>query len=294
MKYDLTIATEKMHNEAAEQGLRIIGKGKNQTYRLYLLSCGHEQEIKLCHVRTGRFKCRSCHPKNDFEQEAAVAGLEIVGESPNTGNRVYRFINCGHVQEIQLHHVRSGKFECRGCIREKHEQEAAVAGLEIVGESPNTDKRVYRCIGCGHCREFEVVRVRSGAVKCPACASSAYSNGFDPTKAGSCYLFRWEHPETGHQFLKFGITNRKVETRITEQQAKTAYKPFQIVNVAYPSGHVAKELERDLDGLQKATGGPYMGRGVFGRGHTETMSMEHEQAIKDLISEYCFGLVGLV
>ena len=52
---------EKLIKEAKSVELEIIGQAKNMDYRLYKFKeCGHEQEIKTCHVRNKNFKCRTC------------------------------------------------------------------------------------------------------------------------------------------------------------------------------------------------------------------------------------------
>ncbi|MGL4843829.1 MAG: hypothetical protein ACRC2Y_04320 [Aeromonas veronii] len=278
--------------EAAEQGLTIVGAGKNANNRIYRFNkCGHEQELAVCAVRRGNCRCSQClHHK--LEQEAAARGLELIGKGKNRQYRLYRFNKCGHERELAVCAVRSGECRCLQCQKQKLEQEAAEQELTTVGAGKNNHYRLYRCVKCGNEQEFAVSSVRAGNCMCSNCGTC--SSGFDPTKAGSCYLYRWTHPETGHQFLKFGITNRKVEDRIKDQQRETAYKPSQIYNMAYPSGQVAKELEASLDALQKASGGHYMKKEVFGDGYTETISMKHEQKVMELISEYCFGLSSVL
>ena len=279
--------------EAAAQGLTIIGKGRTAQYRLYrCLKCGNEQEFTVGAVRNGNCMCSQCQ-KQKLDQEAEAVGLEIIGKGRTAHYRLYRFIECGHEQEFQVGAVRDGLIKCSDCQKQKLDQEAESAGLEIIGKGKNKDYRLYRCVNCENEQEFRVSAVREGRFMCSNCGINE-GGGFDPTKAGSCYLYRWTHPDTGHQFLKFGITNRKVEDRIDEQSKETAYKPFQIVNMAYPSGATAKELEASLDALQAENGGHYMKKQDFEDGYTETVSMEHEQAVRDLISEYCFGLIGVI
>ncbi|WP_429142589.1 hypothetical protein [Aeromonas veronii] len=278
--------------EAAKQGLTIIGKGKNSNYRLYRFNqCGHEQEFQVVGVRIGCFMCSTCQ-RQKLDAEAAAQGLTIVGNGKNFRHRLYRFGECGHEQEIRVDNVRDGKCMCSICQRQKLDAEAAAQGLTIVGNGKNCLYRAFRCLECSHEQEFQVGNVRYGNCICSNCG--AYSGGFDPTKVGSCYLYRWEHPETKHSFLKFGITNKEPDERVKRQSHKTTYKPFQLVAIPYPIGETAKALENALDAFQKVNGGCYMPKEDFGDGYTETMSVEHEQSLKDIISEYCFGLIGLI
>jgi len=50
----------KMPEEAEARGCLLLGPGRNATYRTYQLPCGHEQDIKTDHMRTGNFRCQTC------------------------------------------------------------------------------------------------------------------------------------------------------------------------------------------------------------------------------------------
>lgn len=111
----VTCQQKKLDKEASERGLSVIGMGKNKDYRLYRLPCGHEQEIQVGHIRANNFRCLTCNPPKDINQEAAEHGLEIIGKGKNANYRTYRFVQCGHEQEIQVCHVRINNFCCHTC-----------------------------------------------------------------------------------------------------------------------------------------------------------------------------------
>jgi hypothetical protein len=50
----------KMPAEAEARGCILLGPGRNTSYRTYQLPCGHEQDIKTDHMRTGNFRCQTC------------------------------------------------------------------------------------------------------------------------------------------------------------------------------------------------------------------------------------------
>ncbi|NQY26167.1 MAG: hypothetical protein HRT92_03205, partial [Piscirickettsiaceae bacterium] len=52
---------DKLISEAAKAGLKLIGPGRSNQYRLYQFnSCGHKQELKTGHVRDNVFICNQC------------------------------------------------------------------------------------------------------------------------------------------------------------------------------------------------------------------------------------------
>jgi len=100
---------------AAEHGLEVIGPGRDANYRLYRFkTCGHQREIAPGAVRRGNVFCRECY-ETALADEARAAGVEIVGKGRTGGSRRYRFIACGHEQEMQLIHVRLEGFHCQTC-----------------------------------------------------------------------------------------------------------------------------------------------------------------------------------
>jgi len=100
---------------ATEHGLEVIGPGRDANYRQYrFTACGHEREIAPGAVRRGNVFCRHCFEATLAEQ-ARAAGVEIVGPAKATGYRRYRFIACGHEQDMQTVHVRLEGFHCQTC-----------------------------------------------------------------------------------------------------------------------------------------------------------------------------------
>ena len=101
--------------EAEISGMKLICKSDRARYRVYkILSCGHEVELKVAHVRNKNFKCQKCVIEK-FNKEAKIAGLEIIGDGHHAHYRLYKFIDCGHSQDIKVSAVRKGIFQCNQC-----------------------------------------------------------------------------------------------------------------------------------------------------------------------------------
>tara|TARA_B110000503_G_scaffold141461_1_gene235118 strand:+ start:2592 stop:2855 length:264 start_codon:yes stop_codon:yes gene_type:complete len=55
-----TFLADKLNQEAAVQGCRLIGAARKKQYRLYEIPCGHEQEVQLGDMRFDIFLCQTC------------------------------------------------------------------------------------------------------------------------------------------------------------------------------------------------------------------------------------------
>lgn len=76
--------------------------------------------------------------------------------------------------------------------------------------------------------------------KCPSCAVS----GYNPNKAGSFYIVKWT--KENHSFIKFGITNRKVLSRIKDQMGKTNYKHEILFQKTWKDGYIPLNIEKTI------------------------------------------------
>ena len=100
---------------ASEHGLDLLGPGRDANYRLYRFrACGHKREISPGAVRRGTIFCRDCFEAS-IAAQARAAGVEIVGRGKAPKYRRYKFLTCGHEQEMQLVHVRLEGFHCQTC-----------------------------------------------------------------------------------------------------------------------------------------------------------------------------------
>jgi hypothetical protein len=106
---------EKYINEAIENGrIKWICKIRPNYSKYIFLSCNHEQEIAHNNVKNGLFRCRECQIekfKNEALQNKIVDWVRKT--KPHYG--LYRFIKCGHEQEISNTQVRTNYYACQTC-----------------------------------------------------------------------------------------------------------------------------------------------------------------------------------
>lgn len=165
---------QKLIEEANLAGLKLIGAGKNVSYRLYKCKeCEYVQEFQTTLVRKKVFKCEGCFEKK-LNKEANLAGLELIEEGKNKYYRLYKFISCGHQQEIQTTQVRNGNVTCKICFDENLKNEANSNGLDLIKECENSDYRLYRFKKCKHEQEITIFRVRKGSFKCKICQENKF------------------------------------------------------------------------------------------------------------------------
>ena len=74
--------------------------------------------------------------------------------------------------------------------------------------------------------------------KCPSCSKTGYS----PDKQGTLYIVKWKTDDKC--FIKFGITNRDVITRVGEQANNTDYKYEILAQYTWEDGRVADRIEK--------------------------------------------------
>lgn len=76
--------------------------------------------------------------------------------------------------------------------------------------------------------------------RCSGCAT----HGYNPSKQGSFYVVKWA--KCDHSFIKFGITNRKILSRIKNQAGKTNYNYEILFQQTWADGSVPLNIERTI------------------------------------------------
>lgn len=105
---------------------------------------------------------------------ANYRGLEIIGQ-PNqekTGNKrylLYKFLDCGHQQNIDTNLVRKGLFKCRKCEDDKLKSEAKQVGLTLLERASKDAEALYLFDSCQHQQRITYSAVRDSAFKCRTC-----------------------------------------------------------------------------------------------------------------------------
>ena len=201
----MTNINEKLEREATAAGLVLVGAGRGKGYRTYRWqSCGHSAEYVTGTVRKGNVRCQVCQGQK-LINEAANAGLVLVGPGRAVHYRSYRWVDCGHNAEYQTVNVRKGGVECKACIEHRLIDEATQAGLVLIGAGRNAQYRSYRWQSCGHEAEYVTDSVRKGWVRCQTClgqklideATTAGLVMIGPGKNRNYRSYRWV--DCGHE-----------------------------------------------------------------------------------------------
>lgn len=140
----------------------------------------HEHEARAVHKQmkaeaaATRSKVAVRRVQRDID-DAIEVGLWLLGPGYLPSHRRYRFMDCGHLQDIKPTDVARRRFECQTCPPDITEPsrdlraEAVIAGLELVGYGKNDLWYLYR-LPCGHAQQLHIDHVRrGGAFACATC-----------------------------------------------------------------------------------------------------------------------------
>lgn len=105
----------KLNEECEKVGLSLVGKGSDKAYRTYQFKdCGHVKEITTASVRNRTFHCDVCF-WDDVDNVLTKRGLKIIDKGAKGHSRLFQFLDCGHVQDIELQNAKDGSFVCHEC-----------------------------------------------------------------------------------------------------------------------------------------------------------------------------------
>lgn len=161
-----TCLANRYKQEYEAQGCKLIGAGRNSSYRIYELPCGHQQEVSLGRMRRGEFACKTCLT-NKLKQEAEERDCKLIGMAGKANYRIYE-LPCGHQQEVNTSMMRRNNFRCAICLKKTIEQEAEARGCKLLGPGKDAHYRLYK-LPCGHEQEVTVSGMRRGNAQCPIC-----------------------------------------------------------------------------------------------------------------------------
>ena len=114
---------------------------------------------------------------------------------------------------------------------------------------------------------------------CVECANKR--RGFQQNEQGLLYLTEWKN-EVGHKILKFGVTNKTAEERISQQAEKTDYEPTILKTIEFDDGAICWDLEKSIKSKFKGRTG-VIDKADFGDGFTETISIDDLDELDDYI-----------
>lgn len=221
-----------------------------------------------------------------FEKFKALAeqeGYIVTGEYITTSHKIEMISPCGYVfsmapekfkkghrfrigthTPIRARVYKSSMSEVVSKAKSKFYEEAISRGYTIVGDYINAKTKVELICpaGCTYMAmpsDFTKKARRNG---CP-CQSK---NGYRQSSSGTFYLVRWSYGEDS--FLKFGITNHSVDTRLSQQANETEYTPEVLMTMQGIEGSLPVLIERRIK-TTLTTG--IVSREIFGDGFTETL-----------------------
>lgn len=201
-----TCAQNELIDNAKLAGLSFLNQDTVRRYHnIYeFKSCGHRQAIRNDKVKSGVFHCNTCEI-NKLKNEANTVGLEYIDDCSKAGSKIYKFIDCGHRQEIRISRVRENVFKCHECHQSKLKAEASSNNLTLIGQGKDAHYRIYNFNDCGHQQEIRVDKVRSSNLRCQACQSDkvdteAFKVGLKVISSGKTPHYRlYEFLQCGHQ-----------------------------------------------------------------------------------------------
>lgn len=136
-------------------------------------------------------------------------------------------------------------------------------GYEFVrwedGYLNNSSNVVWKC-SKGHLNTTNFSNLRS-RLSCKTCSG----NGFKTHLPAKLYIVRWCYCD--YSILKFGITNKSVSSRVTNQKNKTDMTP----EVLYVFTHESGSHVLDCENFIKSSMDTGCDRSIFPRGFTETV-----------------------
>ena len=137
-----------------------------------------------------------------------------------------------------------------------------------------------RC-SCGYSFNAAFGNVVYNRTGCTMCASG----GFKPESLGFLYVVKWFNEDA--TWIKFGITNNPVASRVVQQQRRMyKHTEHQIIAILqFDAGAIAQLAERDIGSLRSVHPSP-IGRNDMPDGFTETLPVSAIDDIMAILTKY--------
>lgn len=197
--------------------------GRACDYRSFELKCGHSQDVKLCHYRTGSYSCKICF-QQEIHDVATSRGLKLVSMDivKHCNDRMY-VRECGHT-EVHSHTYLKNRqpLPCQICLNKQAENNSAGKNFEVVKKIRNG--YLVRCKTCDSEYTASTSVGRTGTPFCQVCFENELHK--DAAACGFTYL-------QGKEVFK-----SKTETR------DIIYRPYSCNTCGYEDffGHTAMRL----------------------------------------------------
>ena len=170
---------ERLKADEGKYGFMALGKGKGKTRRhvkVKFTSCGHTQDVFDNQLKSGGFECRECNRKL-LKHEATESGLELIGAAMSRRNswRCYKFIDCGHIQDISIARARKGSVACIECGRKEKLSLAAASDLEVLDGDISGLATTFRFKDCEHQQKIYWSAIKKAGLDAPNAGKSRSS-----------------------------------------------------------------------------------------------------------------------
>lgn len=218
-------------SEAKAAGLRLISRDPDYPNSM-IYKCPHCEKHVRIRVETVRnlaqgssskaYDCESCKLLA-YEQQADEAGLEILGPGSDTHYLQYRFIECGHNQEITKASVKKRQFTCQTCYQQQLETEANKRHLTVIGKGSSGNYYLYENISCGHRYELVSSHVRRYGIKSDKpypCRYCLYDQRMSEAKAAGLLMYGESHKsgQKNKSYLYQAPCGHSLERRVDQIQ----------------------------------------------------------------------------
>ena len=298
----------------------IIGKNKqgNKLYSVTCKICSPDLELfplgyfisTRGNLEIGKKPC-GCSKRPKWTQDQFMILINRISKKENfvvigivgKYNGAYTKVDCecnidGHKWTPNINNIINNKQGCPECGNNRKKISTSDAlerckevcdqeGYEPIGfidGYKNTRSYFwYKCPEHGLHRTRYDGFVNSGN-KCPSCAETGYT----PNKPGSFYVVKWS--KDAHSFIKFGITNRKVKTRIRQQASKTKYNYEILFQQTWEDGKIADNIEEAIKN-SKSFSINVIDKEYFNDGFTETVEINSINSLLDCVHSYLRKIV---
>jgi hypothetical protein len=242
-----------------------------------------------------RYDLRQYKIKINRELEKRGLGEEYLGGLPdnkkiNNKMKIYIKQSCGNTYEVSLTHLFTSESRLR--TRGTHNKiEDEVFLEEVLKRTTLTDVTNFSVdfetgdvnFYCNCCNNnFNTKRhyLLAGSVPC-GCASSP---NFNKSLPANLYIVRWYG--YGNSYLKFGITNKEVVSRVSQQCSQSRHLDYVILQIFYSvSGQSVWDCEKVI---KKSIKGSICPKKWLPDGYTETVDDTPENLTKmvEIISTF--------
>ncbi|EGN9734609.1 hypothetical protein IS300_003649 [Salmonella enterica] len=195
-------------------------------------------------------------------------------------------LSCRQCMSDRMQYVRSGGRTREDVLRDKGEvilHRCGIKGYDFHGFTGNLltlkDTRFKTSCRC-HGVEWESELRRANTFTCPECIKEQLVQLTNRTYTGSAYFYIQLLDD---KYIKFGITTRKPEMRMKEQERKSKFNHKLIFAHQFEEGWKAADIEHEIKQRFNCYAAPYKD---FKDGWSETIMIADLKNLQQLIYDY--------